>query len=593
VLTETESTALLKRLLGRRATQEPDAVADLAARCAHLPLALRIAAANLLNHPQQTVTDYTAELHGIDRLDALTVPGDDEGAVRIAFDRSYRRLTSQARRLFRLLGLHPGNEVEPYAASALAATELDTTRKALDTLAGAHLLYEATAGRFRMHDLLRSYAAERVTTEEPEAVRHAAVTRLLDHYLHTAHAAMDVVYPSRRQVPLDGASPVTSQPVVADHERAMAWLENERTNLVAATRCATEDGWLEHAWTLPHTLDRFFYLRGYLDDWIATHRFALTATRQLGDQRAEAQTLNNLGTGYLFSGRYGEAHDHYTRALSVCRRTDDRLAEATTLGNLALLLLRSGRYSDAQDHFQQALVLHRQVADRPGEARVLNNLGLLLLWRGQYADAIDQCRRALGIVRQIGDRRNEAAALDNLSVAHRQLGHHHDALDHAGQALEIFRQIGDRRGEAAALDNLGTTFAELARHTEALQHHDAALAISHQLGVPGLTCEVLNHTGTSHRLAGRYDTALNHHGQALTLAHDTGERHEEARAHHGIARTYDDMGDPGRSGQHWHRALALYRELGVPEAEEVQAHLTNEATDIIGRNGDRRESGGK
>lgn len=573
VLSEDESITLLNRLLGPRATQEPGAVAELAARCAYLPLALRIAAANLLNHPHQTVAAYTSELRGNDRLDALAVPGDDEEAVRVAFDRSYRRLPSPARRLFRLLGLHPGTDVEPYAAGALAGTPLDTTWKMLDALTGAHLLYEATTGRFQLHDLLRSYACEQVATEEPEAGRQAALTRLLDHYLHTAHAAMDVVYPNRRQVSRDGTAPATARPDVAEYERAMAWLEGERTNLVAAIRCAAAEGRLVHAWTLPHTLDRFFYLRGHLDDWIATHRFALTATRRLDDQRAEAQTLNNLGTGYLFSGRYDEANDHYRQALTVCRKTDDRLSEATTLGNLALLHLRSGRYSEALDHFQHALGLHRQVADRPGEARVLNNLGLLHLWRGQYADAIDRCRQTLGIVREIGDHRNEAAALDNLSVAYRQLGRHTDAVDHAEQALGIFRQLGDRRGEAAALDNLGTAYTQLARHTEALQHHDEALAISRRLGVPGLTCEVLNHTGTSCRLAGRHDAALDHHGQALAMARATGERHEEARAHDGIARTYDDLGHPDRSDRHWHQALALYRELGVPEAEEVQAHL--------------------
>ena len=150
--------------------------------------------------------------------------------------------------------------------------------------------------RYRFHDLLRVYAAERAADDLPAAERDAAVTRLLD----LVHAHRRRRRHRRLAAPLQHAA---GRPAEADHpplsfadaEEALAWYDSERANLVAATRQAAASGLHEIAWRLPAPLFSIFNSRGNWADCIATHRIALESARQAGNRQGEAWVLNNLG----------------------------------------------------------------------------------------------------------------------------------------------------------------------------------------------------------------------------------------------------------------------------------------------------------
>jgi hypothetical protein len=197
------------------ASSEPEAVDDLIARCARLPLALTIAAARAAAHPGFPLATLSAELReATGALDALH-GGDPATDVRAVFSWSYRTLSADAARMFRLLGLHPGPDISAAAAS-LAGIPPQQARAPLTELANAHLLTERTPGRYSFHDLLSAYAAEQVHSGESDHARRAAVRRVLDHYLAGAVAAVDVLFPAghRRRRP-DLVAAVSLEPARA------------------------------------------------------------------------------------------------------------------------------------------------------------------------------------------------------------------------------------------------------------------------------------------------------------------------------------------------------------------------------------------
>src|SRR6266542_1264600 len=183
VLTPAESRQLIEQMLGRdRVAREPVAAADLARLCGHLPLALRTAAALLIDRPIRTIADHAADLNGRSSLDALDALDAHEALVRRTFDLSYQALETRARRLFRLLGMVPGPAVTPPAAAALLVVRVGDAAALLDELAGAHLVEEHAVQRFRCHDLVRAYAAGKVANDEPAVERAAAFGRLMRWY---------------------------------------------------------------------------------------------------------------------------------------------------------------------------------------------------------------------------------------------------------------------------------------------------------------------------------------------------------------------------------------------------------------------------
>ncbi|NES31780.1 hypothetical protein GCE86_24270 [Micromonospora terminaliae] len=162
VLAPTEAVTLIETLLGEdRVRAEFDATVELAALCAHLPLALRIVTAQLNQRPGRRIADLVTELRAENRLAFLAADDDDETAVPIALDRSYNAVAPAAQRLFRLLGALASDDFSANSIASLTNDDPANVLLLLDRLASAHLIEERSPGRFSFHGLLRLYARDR------------------------------------------------------------------------------------------------------------------------------------------------------------------------------------------------------------------------------------------------------------------------------------------------------------------------------------------------------------------------------------------------------------------------------------------------
>jgi DNA-binding SARP family transcriptional activator len=300
LLPQGDAVGLLRALIGPRADADPGAAAVLAQRCARLPLALRVAAELTADRPDVSVAGLSAELAGLrQRLDRLDAGGDPHTAVRAVFSWSGRHLDPAAARLFALLGLHPGPGLDRYAAAALAGTPAEAAGRALGPLARAHLVRPAGPGRYELHDLLRGYAAEQAARTETGRGRQAALTRLLDYYLHTAAAAAAALHPAGRG--RVAAAAATAAPAarigapVSGARAARAWLDAERPVLVAVAAHAAAGGWPGHAIGLSVALARYLDAGQHDADAAAIHGHAVRAARQAGDAAAQERALGDLG----------------------------------------------------------------------------------------------------------------------------------------------------------------------------------------------------------------------------------------------------------------------------------------------------------
>ena len=480
-----DAVVLLGALIGARVAAEPDAAAVLAGQCARLPLALRVAAELATTRSTTPLAALVKELADLQRrLDLLDAGGDPRTAVRAVFSWSYQHLPAEAARAFRLLGLHPGPDLDPHAAAALIDTSVEQAQQLLDLLARAHLVQPASPGRYGMHDLLRAYATHLATDEDPEGERRAALTRLFDHYLATAAAAMDMLHAAEHDRRPRVPSPTTPTPPVADPPAARAWLDTERVTLTAVCAHTATRGWPGHTTGLATTLYRYLEIGGHYPEAVSIHTHALHAARDAGDPVGEAHALDNLGFVYRRQGYYPKAVEHHQQALAVFREISDRTGEATVLDNLGAVYRRQGHYEQAAEHHQQALALFRQIGDRAGEATVLDNLGAVYRRQGHYPKAVEHHQQALALFREIGNRAGEADALNGIGETHYATGHHEQAHAHHAAALNLATQIGDRHEQAHAHNGLARTHHSSGDLDQARYHWRQALALYIDLGVP-------------------------------------------------------------------------------------------------------------
>jgi DNA-binding SARP family transcriptional activator len=588
-----DATALLGRVLGqRRAGAEPAATAELAGRCAYLPLALRIAAANLLADPGRRIAEQVAELATGDRLAALEVDGDAGSAVRAAFDHSYATLPPDARRMFRLLGLVPGPDLTAGAAAALAGTSPELAARQLERLAGGHLLEQPAAGRYACHDLLRQYAAERARDTDPPEQRAAATARLLDWYLRSADRAARLLYPERLRLPVPPAghppavpptppavaAPPTAPAVAAaaapasvaapaaaldDHQQALAWLDAERPNLVAAVQAAAPTDRAQPVlWQLADTLTGYFDLRSRPVDWLAVAGAGLAAAAAGGDLPGQAVLQVSLGDRHERQGDYRSAATRYTSGLALSRDAGWLPAQAAALAKLGILHRRAGRLPEAADHFARALELDRQAGWLPGIAARLGSLGNLHAELGQLETAAGYYARALPIHQEIGSRHGEAVVSANFGECCLVLGRLDQAIDHFGHALALNHEMGDRAPEGDNHRALATAHRDAGRPAAALELARTAVRLARETGARRFETDARNALGTIYRCLGEHDRALEQHQRALQLARTTGTRQHEVDALIGLADVHPRLGQPDRALGCAEQAVSLARRFG-------------------------------
>jgi DNA-binding SARP family transcriptional activator/Tfp pilus assembly protein PilF len=478
---------LMRRIGAERTATEPDAVDEMVARCARLPLALTVVAARAATHPRLSLQTVAAELRDVgSRLAALT--GDDPNSdVRAVFSWSYRALTPDAARLFRLLALHPGPDLSVPAAAALAALPPARVRPLLEELARASLVVQHAAGRYSFHDLLRAYASDLTHEVDAGADRRTAVRHMLDHYLRSAYAADRLLYPARDPLALTpdplGAAP--EHP--GDEQEALAWFAAEHRVLMAAVHQAAAARLDDQAWQLGWTMVTYLNREGHWHELTTVGYTALAAGRRLGHLYAQAQAHCFLAYAETRLGHFQAADAELRRALDLYGRDGDRAGQAHAHLNLAYVMEREGHRLQSLNHSRKALELYRSAGHERGHAIALNAVGWCHALLGQYAQARACCQQALPLLVELGDRSGQADTWDSLGYAHAHLGRHDEAITCYRHAVELVQRLGDRYREATTLVNLGEaqqaggdpvaagdTWRQALAILEQLHHRDAA-----------------------------------------------------------------------------------------------------------------------
>ncbi|KRV48690.1 hypothetical protein AQ490_23850 [Wenjunlia vitaminophila] len=533
VLPMSDAVALLTTVLGqeRLVGESPELLEEVARLCGRLPLALRIVANRMRSRPAWTLAHLCERLGDQEQRLAELEAGDR--GVAAAFQLSYRQLTGPQRRLFRLLGLHPGPDIDVWAAAALLETGRAETGRLLEALVDAHLLRSSQPGRFHFHDLLRRHAAETAQREESPAERHAALGRLLDHYVHTASVAMDVMAPHGRHRRPRIAPPRSGCPPMAGLSEALAVLDAERCNLLAAADLGVRLGHQHHVSHLSTILGRYLQARSLNSEALTLHRQALLAARCNEDLAGESRALFELGLVQVRLARFGEALASLSRSLVLVRRTGDRSQEVATLCAV----------------------------------------GIAGHWLGQRREALAHLRTALDLVRQYDNAPDRAAVLKDLARIEAGLGHLDEARQHLEQALTVFRELDNPWGTHRALNELAHVTRMQGQPEAALRTHRQVLSFTREAGDHDLEIPALDGVGRALRACGELEQALVHHRTALARATQIHRSAHQARAHAAIAEIEDSRGRREVALRHWERALDLYRDLGMPEADEVGARL--------------------
>ena len=573
--------------LTRRPGLGPDdvRVQEITRLCGYLPLGIGLLAARLRHNPSLGAATLASRLAAARNRPELMHAEDR--SVSVAFDMSYRDLTAQQQRTFRRLGLQPGADIDVYAAAALNATDLDTAQRDLDSLYDHYLLTQPSLDRYRFHDLIGEHARALGETD-PAAEQHAAITRLLDYYLHVARAAEQHL--SRRDavgVPVTITVPPAHAPELRTRGDAMAWMDAESPNLNAAAEYAANHALHAHAIAIPAAMS------GYLNDtnrWrqgIRLRLMALAAADDMGDQLAAADALTELGRFRQVLGDPAAAYRNLTKAVAIYRKLGSQPGQASALMGLGSLQHASGNLRAADRSVGAALRLFRDLKDKRGEAKARYLLGVSQYLRGKYSAATATFESALRLFRDQNDGLGQADVISFLAAIERETGHYLSAAAKQTDALAIYRGIGDRHEEAGALLFLGAMQYPVGNYEAAMSNLRLALDVYRGLRERFGEASTLNEMSVIQREQGDLTAAAASVRRSLELYEGLESLSGQAESVSNLGALQTLTGEYQDAAASLDRALTLDRQLDNPNGEAATLNNLGDLA-LASRGGDGR-----
>ncbi|MDH6466344.1 transcriptional regulator with XRE-family HTH domain/tetratricopeptide (TPR) repeat protein [Micromonospora sp. A200] len=527
-LTSGESAALLRAIVGeasdRAAEQELRAVVRL---CGHLPLALRIAGTRLASRPGWTMGHLAERLSDADRRLANLSVGDL--GVAAAFELSYAQLSNPAKAMFRRLAHVPGVDFAAPIAAVLTQVELFDAEDQLAELVDLGLLQPEGFDRYRFHDLIRLFAADRLRGEEPAEARAGTERRMVDWLLETAIVA------GRWFEPGFGAPPDDWQGLVsmATPEEAQSWLQVEADNCLAALRSAAAADQHQQVVDVAEAMHWYSDRRVHWGHWPEVYRLSRVAAARLPDRRQEITHINYYAWAVsTCERRYEESAALAMEAYGLAGELGDTKEQANALHHTARAWRMGGNFEKAMEAAYRGLDLADAVGNHDGYVQIRVGLGQMFMELGRFDEALNELR---GVLREV------------------------DARPVAPAPAQVARM--------SARTAMAKSLAEAKRWPEALDEATRALPLAADYG-PRVTGRVHLLLGLAHSALGATDKARDHLTRAVKLLEDGGEERGPAKI--GITSVYAlppqctrILCEVDTSVWAWHRGIASHAHLGV------------------------------
>jgi hypothetical protein len=389
-------------LLGKAAGQdspsaEDEALTVIAARCGHLPLALRIAGSRLAFEPGLTPGALALALS--DDPGSLAELAIGDLSVASLFEDAYHALSEEDRYAFRVASLHPDDIPGCFIGGSPGS------------IAAAGLLTEIPApgeagAWYRMHRLTRLYAGARLAAEDPPETVMAEKRRVITGWLEIAAGAARQLPPhAYLPVPAALAPPVLvpAAECAAAAADAAGWFARHHTTLMELTEIACSvDPSLAAALAdcqFASLCQRREFAAGHqLWVWIAS------AASRAGDTLAAAQARHRMAALMVAEGGGIRQAD---RILVSCLAAFSLAGDKRALAGTHYLLALCGFWDDdpvaAFRNAKQGLAEAQEAGDSRCVCLNMSVLGAVLTGAGRADEGLNMCTAALALATDLGD----------------------------------------------------------------------------------------------------------------------------------------------------------------------------------------------
>lgn len=451
---------------------------------------------------------------------------------------------------------------DPKAARAVSNASL----KNLLSLVDGSLLQRMDGQRFRLHERLRQYVAEKRTTP---AQREAVGDAHARYYLGwLAGHKSSITGPQQADV-MDAIDPAM------DNIRA-AWSWAVQRRMVEA---------LAHAAPPLHTYQT---TRSRFWEAAAMNREALEilendpASAIPPGQRLIPRLLISLGGAVRLLGQTADAEAYIQRAVALAKESGEHQSYALALASLGNLYIEMGRNREALALISQALDIYATLDDLPNQMLAFNSLGVTHNGMGNNPGAREAYQHCRALALRVGHRRALAYTLNNLGVVADEEGEPELALAYYLEALEPFKQLGEGRMIGMVSSNIGNIFLDRKEWEQAQEWYESGLQAIAGSGEQWVRTLLLVGKGDCLRAQGHLDEAEQTLAQSIAISRGLKDPAQEAYGETYLARVAHARRNAAQARRRLRRAVALAQKSPPPLLEAL-AEWAFVAIDLLGQ----------
>lgn len=479
------------------------------------------------------------------------------------FDVSYKSLAEGQRDLFCRLAVFSGSMTEEAAGEICIDEDLEgrsdwqsdlgelERRSFLDRIeieAQDESGNEVTLYRYRMHPLMRQYAAGKAGDDLLARLRLRAAEYFLGYALNffTNFSMLDL-----------------------EHENILAgmdWAVEQQKS----SSCEAQKAGHNRIQLFMLALDRYLDVMGYWTEYHRRLHQAIEAAEILDDRKQEAIWVRNLGSLAQNMGDNTVAKRLHLQSLTISEKLGDMIGIARSLHHLGMLAQATGQYAEARQLYQQSLKIKQDLGDKSGVSSSLHNFGALAQATGDYNEARNLYQQSMKIKQELDDKSGMAKSFHILGILAKDAKNYEEARELYRQSMKILRDLSDKNEISKLLHNLGALAQDISDYEEARNLYQKSMEISKELGDRSGVAGSLHQMGTLAYLTSDYNEARNLCQQSLAIFLELGERSRIASSQAQLSMLEEKMGNAKAALQLIRQAEATFLDLGSPFAEQAR-----------------------
>jgi tetratricopeptide (TPR) repeat protein len=535
------------------------------------------------------------------------------------FDVSYGSLTEGQRELFCRLAVFSGSMTEKAVGSICIEEGGSDWQKDLGELERRSFLdrmeivakdksgNKITLYRYRLHPLMRQYAAGKAGDELLARLRLRAAEYFLEYARHFRNnfdmlewvrenilAGMD--WAVGQQKSSSGELEKVASHLVLEFISVLAgYLETRgywseyRLRLQQAIDSAEilEDRKQNATWV--HSLGILIHRMGEYDEARQLYQQSLEIAQELGDKSGVSSSLHQLGMLAQDTGQYDEALQFYQQSLEIAQELGDKSGVSSSLHQLGTLAQDKGEYDEALQFYQQSLEIAQELGDKSGVSISLYEMGRLSQATGKYDEARQLYQQSLEIAQELGDKSGVSKSLHQMGWLAQDTGEYDVARQLYQQSLEILQELGDKSGVSKSLHQMGWLAQDTGEYDEARQLYRQSLEIAQELGDKSGVSSSLHQLGTLSQDKGEYDEARLLYLQSLEIAQELGDKNSVSSSLHQLGTLSQDKGEHDEALQFYQQSLEIAQELGDKSGVSNSLHEMGRLAQATGKYNEARK----